>query len=92
MPDPSFPAAVPWDDRPNNTVSVAASLINSSRAQVYVLAKNGQLDMVKLAGRTLVTTESLRRFLATAVPYRPDGTNPRGLAKTRAAELAQRAA
>lgn len=92
MPDLSFPAVVPWRERPHLPIPTAASLIGCSRAKVYSLAQEGRLDMVKLAGRTLITTATLCALIDSAKPYRPDGTDPRGLARTRAAELAQHAA
>jgi hypothetical protein len=83
---------VAWTERPYLPVSHSAALAGCSSAQIYALAKAGRLSMVKVAGRTLVTVESLRALLDAAVPYVPDGTNPRGRARVRAAEAAQRAA
>ena len=73
-------------------VKVTAGAAGISPAQVYAFARAGRLRMVKLGGRTLVTRESLQALLDSAVPYVPDGSNPRGRARARASEAAQRSA
>jgi excisionase family DNA binding protein len=78
-------AAVAWHDRPNVPIQTAANVIGCSRSKVYSLAASGDLAMVRLAGRTLVVTASILRFVSAATPYVPDGTSPRGAARTRAA-------
>jgi hypothetical protein len=92
-PDSTTPARnVAWTERPYLPVAPSAALAGCSSAQIYALAKAGRLELVKLAGRTLVTVASLRALLDSAVPYVPDGSRPRGRARVRAAQAAQRAA
>lgn len=74
---------VPWRDRPNVTIQVAAAVIGISAGKVYDLAGRGDLDLVLLAGRTLVTVPSLVRFIAGAVPYDPDKSRANGAARKR---------
>lgn len=70
--------ASPWRMLPNVPVLRASEILGCSRGQVYVLARDGRLSMVKLAGRTLVTVASLIAFLETAQPFVPTGRDPRG--------------
>jgi excisionase family DNA binding protein len=75
----NFPAAVgqktkafEWQAVPHHQVKIAAQILGVSVALVYAKLHEGELRAVKLAGRTLVTTESLLAFLATAEPWTPD--------------------
>lgn len=79
-----------WQDRTLIPIRPASTVLGISTAAVYALVYGGQLVAVKLAGRTLIKTDSLRRLVETAQPFESSG--PRGLARTRAAEIAQRAA
>jgi excisionase family DNA binding protein len=55
-PTPMTPLAV--------SVSEAARLIGICRAMLYVLIKDGQLQIVKIGRRSLITTDEIKRFLA----------------------------
>ena len=57
MPNPIPPAAMHPIDR-------ACLISGCGRTKLYGLIANGQLDARKLGRRTLITDESLRRFLA----------------------------
>lgn len=50
----------------------AATLIGVSRASIYNLVAAGQLDARKVAGRTVIPAESLRRLIDQA-PAAPIG-------------------
>lgn len=88
-PSPHSPAKAPhavvpsWSETPLLKMLDAARLAGCSRARIYGLAKEGHLSLVKLAGRTLVKTESLARFIDSAQPYVPDGSGARGSALNR---------
>jgi excisionase family DNA binding protein len=65
------PARLPWQERillP--IVPVVCDLIGVSKAQVYKLAREGKLEMVRLGGRTSITTASLQRHLRAAMEDR----------------------
>ncbi len=44
----------------------AAKLLGLSRGSIYNLAKAGRLKLVKLAGRTLITADEVKRLIETA--------------------------
>ncbi|TPG51798.1 hypothetical protein EAH89_19550 [Roseomonas nepalensis] len=85
-------ATLPWRECANVPIATAAQIIGCSPGRIYALATEGCMDLVKLAGRTLVPVESLTRFLDAAEPYRPDGSRPRGASLTRARARAARPA
>ena len=74
---------VPWRERPLLNLASAAEIIDCSRAHIYTLEKERRIRLVKLNRRTLVETQSLIAFLATAQPYVSAG--PVGRAKRRPA-------
>jgi hypothetical protein len=76
---------MPWHERPNLTVEMAADVLGCSRAQVYKLARTGSISMVQnpATGRTLVTTTSVLEVVLLAQPFTPQGKNPKGAALTR---------
>jgi len=78
-------AEIPWHERPNVTVQVAALIIGVSSGKVYDLAGRGDLNLVTLAGRTLVTVHSLCRFVDSAVPHDPNNSRAAGAARRRMA-------
>lgn len=45
------------------TLPVASVMLGVSRSTLYVLAGEGKLKAVKVGGRTLITTASIRDFL-----------------------------
>lgn len=78
-------ATIPWRDRPVTSIENTAVLLQCSRSHVYSLAREGHLAMVRLAGRTQVTTASIIALIDAAEPYRPGvgQTPPRGSALAR---------
>lgn len=60
------------DTRPlAHTINRACALLSLSRATVYRLIGQGALDARKLAGRTVIMDDSIRRFLANAPRLAP---------------------
>ena len=47
----------------STSVQSAASIIGVSRTSIYRLIKDGKIDTVKVRGRRLVKTESLRALV-----------------------------
>jgi excisionase family DNA binding protein len=45
------------------SVNDAAKMLSLGRTSIYVLIKDGRLDMVKLGRRTLIKMESIRRLV-----------------------------
>ena len=61
-------ARLPWQERVLlPVVPVVCDLIGVSKAQVYRLAREGRLEMVRLGGRTSVTSASVQRHLREAM-------------------------
>jgi excisionase family DNA binding protein len=67
--------ALPWRDTVNLTISRAAEIAGVSTASLYQMRAKGELTFVRLGGRTLVDTESLKRLLAAAAskPWEASG-------------------
>lgn len=61
-----------WRDLPFQTVSNTAAITGRSCAHVYSLLKLGDLNAVKLGGKTLIPTQSILDYLARAKPWRAD--------------------
>jgi hypothetical protein len=61
-----------WQNISVHPVKRAAVIIGASEAQVYALLKTGELQATRLAGKTLVLTNSLIAFLGTAKPWELD--------------------
>jgi excisionase family DNA binding protein len=55
----------PYMDPLTTSVSDAAKALGLGRTSIYVLIKARRLEVVKLGRRTLITTESIRRLIAT---------------------------
>lgn len=83
-------ACFPWRDLPHHTIKTAASLLGCSPGKVYAELHAGNLSAVKLAGRTLITTDSLLAMLAKAQPWRPDPTISARVSAMRKTETAAR--
>lgn len=68
------PAVDPfWRERPLHKVQDAAKIIGVSTASIYLLARKGDLELKRLAGRTVVTVESLAALIDSAEPWTPSG-------------------
>jgi hypothetical protein len=63
---------VTWQTLPYQPVARAAAITGRSPAHVYALVKSGTLRAVKLAGKTLITTESIVELLGGAQPWSPN--------------------
>jgi Helix-turn-helix domain len=63
---------VAWQAIPYHPVARAAAITGQSEASVNTLISSGALRAMKLAGKTLVPTESIVEFLARARPWSPD--------------------
>jgi hypothetical protein len=63
---------VVWQAIPYHPVARTAAITGRSEANVNDLLSSGALRAVELAGKTLVTTESIVDFLAQARPWSPD--------------------
>jgi hypothetical protein len=61
-----------WKEIPYQTVKHTAEICGCSRSRIYELLNKGALTAVTLAGKSLVTTESIAAWLATAKPRIPD--------------------
>jgi len=62
----------PWRELPFQTVGNTAAITGRSPAHVYTLLNAGDLDAVKLGGKTLIPTQSILAYLARAKPWRAD--------------------
>jgi hypothetical protein len=92
-------SSIPWRDKPFQTVDHTSAILCGSRSRTYSLLTKGELEAVRLAGKTLVKTASLITFLerdakgwkpdrkrvAKAVAARPDVARKRAKAADRAA-------
>ena len=55
--------AMPWRERALITLGLASQIVGLSTASLYNLEAAGRLEFRRLAGRTLVTSESLSRLI-----------------------------
>ena len=60
---------IPWEERVLLTLQHSAQISGLSPSTLYALHHRGQLDLVRLAGRTLVVTTSLKRLLQQTAPW-----------------------
>lgn len=62
------------------SIKEAAEYLRSSRGQIYALLRRGELDAVKVGGRTLIHRTDLQRLIGTAgKPFVPGiARNPAG--------------
>jgi excisionase family DNA binding protein len=51
-----------------DTVAGAAARLSISRSVAYLLIKNGELQALKVRGRTIISRREQERFLATLAP------------------------
>jgi hypothetical protein len=58
-----------WNDIPFQPIKRTGQIIGGSPSKVYDLLNKGELDAVRLGGKTLITTPSLERYLAKASPW-----------------------
>lgn len=79
-----------WDRRPHMQMSLASEVSGVSPATLYSLAAEGKLQLFKLAGRTLVDTESLKALIASRQVWTPE-TNRGAAARAKRSEGARAA-
>lgn len=60
---------VAWQAIPFHPVARAAAITGQSEASINTLISSGALRAVKLAGKTLVPTDTILEFLARARPW-----------------------
>ena len=66
-------SSIPWRDKPFQTVDHTSAILCGSRSRTYGLLADGELEAVRLAGKTLVKTASLIAFLERdAEGWKPD--------------------
>lgn len=88
MPD-SPASTIAWRERAYLPLREAAQIVGLSRASLYKFESDGRLEFRRLAGRTLVATESLILLIDGAEPWTP---SPRGdAARAKRKERAQAA-
>lgn len=75
-----------WQSVPYQPTRRAGAILGVSQAQIYKLLHAGDVDGVKIAGRTLIATESLVKVLAAAQPWRPDPAKSARISTLRKAE------
>jgi hypothetical protein len=75
---------VSWRDVPHHPVKRAGAILGVSGSQVYKFVHEGRLHVVKSAGKTQITTESMLALQANAKPWTPDAAR---LAKANAARI-----
>ena len=79
----------PWRDRPFQPLQTASEIAGVSVASLYRLAGEGKLKLRRLAGRTLVETESLIELIGSAEPWTPSDRGK--AARQRRSEIARAA-
>lgn len=78
----TIPPDIPWRSRPLLPMKAAASIAGISTSSIYRYAAEGRLKFRRLAGRTLVETDSLVELIESAEAWTP-------LTKTKAATSAR---
>ncbi|WP_315918639.1 helix-turn-helix domain-containing protein [Mesorhizobium sp. SP-1A] len=82
----------PWRDRPFLSIAFAADLLGVSRAFLYRMEKEGRLRFGRLAGKTLVKTDSLLHLIDNVEDWRPSERGAAGRAARTALVRPERAA
>jgi hypothetical protein len=70
-----------WQERPRLSKQLASEISASSVASLYKAADDGRLMLVRLYGRTLVDTPSLKEFMNSAEPWTPSDRGKEARAK-----------
>jgi hypothetical protein len=71
----SSPAVgIPWRDLPLQTINDASAILCGSKSRTYALLAEGELEAVRVAGKTLIKTSSILALIekAEAGPWAPD--------------------
>ena len=69
-----------WRDRLLLPLKLAAKIAGQPPASLYRAQSEGKLEFKRLSGRTLVTTDSLVRFVDSAEPWTPSDRGAHGRA------------
>lgn len=86
---PKAPDRLPWQERPYQQMRIASEIAQISEAGLYKAEKDGLLTFVRLAGRTLIETQSFIAFLNRAEPWTPSARGAE--ARARRIEVARAA-
>jgi hypothetical protein len=65
------PVEIPWQQIPHQTMQNAGRIAGLSPASLYRYAAEGRLKLRRLAGRTLVDTQSLISLIESAEEWTP---------------------
>jgi hypothetical protein len=65
------PTNIPWQQIPHQTMQDAGRIASLSPASLYRYAAEGRLKLRRLAGRTLVDTQSLIALIESAEEWTP---------------------
>jgi len=85
---PTNKTEIPWRERPVMTVQLASQLSGVSLTTLYRLANKGDLIFRRIAGRVVVETPSLIRFIENADAWTPVSTRGQN-ARARRSEIAR---
>jgi hypothetical protein len=65
--------SIPWRDRPLLTIEQTSVLLGGSKSRTYGLLVSGELEAIKLVGKTLIKTPSVVALLERQdEPWKPD--------------------
>jgi hypothetical protein len=65
--------SIPWQDRPLLTIEQTSVLLGGSPSRTYGLLVSGELEAVRLAGKTLIKTPSVAALIERdAKGWKPD--------------------
>jgi hypothetical protein len=62
---------IPWQQIPHQTMQEASRIASLSPASLYRYAAEGRLKLRRLAGRTLIDTQSLMALIESAEEWTP---------------------
>lgn len=68
-------------------LNVASEFLAVSKANIYGMAARGEIELVRLGGRTLIRQAEIERISAAAQPWQPDEAR---VAKAKAARAKRR--
>lgn len=74
-------AEADWRQAAYQPLAMAGKIAGVSVGSLYRAESDGKLSFVRLAGRTLVTTESLKSFIGSAKPWTPSERGKEARAK-----------
>jgi hypothetical protein len=72
---------LPWRERPLVQIQLASQVSGLSPTSIYRMASQGRLVLKRLAGRVLVETSGLVKFIESAEPWTPSDRGTAARAK-----------